>query len=158
MSSLAAQVGIVRAQNIDDDAQVRARTYELLDLLQDSIQIPADARVVIKVNLCLLLDCETGATVDPRLVRFLAEWLLERRSIREIVIAESDATALDADRAFHGLGWDRILAEVPNTRYLNLSADERVKVKLDGLFLKEVEMSRTFMEADYVISQYRKTC
>ena len=152
MSSQTAQVGIVRAQDIDDDALVRAKMYELLDLLQDSIQIPADARVVIKVNLCLLLDCETGATIDPRLVRFLAEWLLERRSIKEIVIAESDATALSADRAFYGLGWDRILAEVPKTRYLNLSGDERVKVKLDGLFLKEVEMSRTFMEADYVIS------
>jgi uncharacterized protein (DUF362 family) len=152
MSSLTAQVGIVRAQNIDDDALVRTKMYELLDLLQDSILIPADARVLVKVNLCLLLDCETGATVDPRLVRFLAEWLLERRSIREIVIAESDATALNADRAFYGLGWDRILAEVPKTRYLNLSCDERVKVKLDGLFLREIEMPRTFMEADYVIS------
>lgn len=152
MSRLTAQVGIVRAQNIDDDAQVRAKMYELLDLLQDSIQIPANARVLVKVNLCLLLDCETGATVDPRLVRFLAEWLLERRSIEEIVIAESDATALSADRAFYGLGWDRILAEVPKTRYLNLSCDERVKVKLDGLFFKELEMPRTFMETDYVIS------
>jgi uncharacterized protein (DUF362 family) len=152
MSSLTAQVGIVRARNIEDDALVRAKMYELLDLLQDSIRISASARVVIKVNLCLLLDCETGATVDPRLVRFLAEWLLERRSIREIVIAESDATALSADRAFYGLGWDRILAEVPKTRYLNLSRDERVKVKLDGLFLKVLEMPRTFIEADYVIS------
>lgn len=152
MPHLTAQVGIVRAEDIDDDALVRTKMYELLDLLQASIQIPADARVVIKVNLCLLLDCETGATVDPRLVRFLAEWLLERRSIREIVIAESDATALNADRAFYGLGWDRVLAGVPKTRYLNLSRDECVKVKLDGLFLKEFEMPRTFMEADYIIS------
>lgn len=152
MSSLSAQVGIVRAQNIDDDALVRTKMYDLLDLLQDSIQIPAEARVVIKVNLCLLLDCETGATVDPRLVRFLSEWLLERWSIREIIIAESDATALDADRAFYGLGWDRILVEVPKTRYLNLSNDERVKVKLDGLFFKELEMPRTFMVSDYLIS------
>jgi len=152
MSSLTAQVGIVRAQNIDDDALVKAKMYELLDLLQDNIQVPPDARVIIKVNLCLLLDCETGATVDPRLVRFLAEWLLERRSIKEIVIAESDATALSADRAYYVIGWDRILAEVPKMRYLNLSNDERVKIKLDGLFLKEVEMPRTFMEADFVIS------
>jgi uncharacterized protein (DUF362 family) len=152
MSSLTAKVGIVRAQDIDDDALVRAKMFELLDLLQDNIQVPADARVIIKVNLCLLLDWETGATIDPRLVRFLAEWLLEQRSIREIIIAESDATALSADRAYYGLGWDRVLAGVPKTRYLNLTGDERVKVKLNGLFLKEVEMSRTFMEADYLIS------
>ncbi len=73
MSPQTAQVGIVRVQNIDDDAQVRAKMFELLDLLQDSIRIPANARVLVKVNLCLLLDCETGATIDPRLVRFLAE-------------------------------------------------------------------------------------
>lgn len=152
MLSLTAQVGIVRAQNIDDDALVRMKMFELLDLLQSSIEIPANARVLVKVNLCLLLDCETGATVDPRLVRFMAEWLIERRSIKEIVIAESDATALSADRAFYGLGWDRILAGVPKTRYLNLSCDDRVKVKLKGLFFKEMEMSRTFMEADYIIS------
>jgi uncharacterized protein (DUF362 family) len=152
MASLIAQVGLVRAENIDDDSLVRTKLYELLDLLLDNIQIPADARVLIKVNLCLLLGCETGATVDPRLVRFLAEWLLERRSVKEIVIAESDATALDADRAYYGLGWDCILAEVPNTRYLNLTCDEVIKVKLDGLFLTELEMSKTFMEADYLIS------
>jgi uncharacterized protein (DUF362 family) len=152
MSSPIAQVGIVQAQNIDDDVLVREKMYELLDLLQDRIQVPPDARVLVKVNLCLLLDCETGATIDPRLVSYLAEWLLERRSIKEIVIAESDATALSADRAYYCLGWDRIFAEMPKTRYLNLTSDERVKVTLDGLFLKEVEMSRTFMEADYVIS------
>lgn len=152
MANLHAQVGIARAQDIDDDALVRAKVVELLALLQDSIRIPVDARVVIKVNLCLLLDCETGATIDPRLVKFLAEWLLDRHQIKEIIITESDATALSADRAYYGLGWDRILAGVPKTRYLNLSCDERVKVKVDGLFLKEIEMSKTFMEADYVIS------
>lgn len=152
MESLHAQVGIVRVQDIDDDDLVQVKMYELLDLLQNRIQVPAKARVVIKVNLCLLLDCETGATIDPRLVIYLAKWLMERRDIKEIVIAESDATALSADRAFYCLGWDRILAEVPGTRYVNLSCDERVKVKIDGLYLKEVDMSRTFMEADYVIS------
>ena len=152
MPSRTAQVGIVRAEDIDDDALVRQKMYELLDLLQDSIQLPEDAHVLIKVNLCLLLDCETGATIDPRLVRYLAEWLLERRSVREIVIAESDATALSADRAYYCLGWDQIFTDVPKTRYLNLTSDEHVKVTLNGLFFKELEMSRTFMESDYVIS------
>lgn len=152
MSGLTARVGIVQAQSIDDDSLVQAKMNELLDLLQDSIKLPPNARVVIKVNLCLLLDCETGATIDPRLVRYLAEWLLSRRHIKEIIITESDATALSADRAYYGLGWDRVLADVPKTRYLNLSCDERVKVKVDGFYFKEVEMSRTFMEADYVIS------
>ncbi len=152
MSHPMEQVGIIRVENIDDDAQVRTAMYALLNMLEDKIRLPMDARVVVKVNLCLLLDCETGATVDPRLVRYLAEWLLERRSIKEIVIVESDATALSADRAYYGLGWDITLAGLPKTRYLNLTSDEQVKVQLDGFFLKEFEMSKTFMEADYLIS------
>lgn len=152
MSQLMAQVGIVRVEDIDADAQVRVGMFELLDMLQDRIRLPNDAVVIIKVNLCLLLDCETGATVDPRLVRYLIEWLLERRSIKEIVIVESDATALSADRAYYGLGWDIALAGLPRTRYLNLTGDEQVDVQLDGLFLKEFKMSKTFMEADYLIS------
>jgi len=152
MNSLSAQVGIVQAQNIDDDLLVRTKMYELLDLLQDRIQIPENGRVLVKVNLCLLLDCDTGATIDPRLVRYLAEWLIEKYGVKEIVIAESDATTLSADRAFYGLGWDSILAQVPKTRYLNLTKDDLVKIKLDGLYFKELEMSKTFMEADYVIS------
>lgn len=152
MPSPAATVGIVRVQDIDDDAQVAAKLGELLTLLQDEVRVPAGALVMIKVNLCLLLDCETGATIDPRLVRFLAKWLLERCHPREIVIAESDATALSADRAFYGLGWDRLLCDLPKTRYLNLTSDEWVKVKVDGLYLKEIEMSRTFMDADFLIS------
>lgn len=147
-----AKVGIVQADDIDDDALVRSKMFELLDLLQESIHIPAEARVIIKINLCLLLDCETGATVDPRLVKFLAEWLLERCAVKEIILAESDATALNADRAYYGLGWDRVFAGVPKTRYLNLTRDERVKVELPGLYFKEVEMARTYMEADYTIS------
>ncbi len=148
-----ATVGIVRVPDIDDDAQVRSKMFELLELLAPAVRpIPANARIIVKVNLCLLLDCETGATIDPRLVRYLAEWLLERCDPQEIIIAESDATALSADRAFYGLGWDQMLCDLPRTRYLNLTADERVKVAVDGLCLHEAEMSRTFMEADYLIS------
>lgn len=146
------RVGIVRVENIDDDALVRAQMYALLDMLKENIRVPEAARVLIKVNLCLLLDCETGATIDPRLVKYLAEWLLERCGAREIIIAESDATALDADRAYACLGWEKMLANVPKTRYLNLTKDEKVTITLDGFLFKEITMSRTFMEAEYLIS------
>jgi uncharacterized protein (DUF362 family) len=152
MSDHNALVGIVKTEHIDDDDQVRAKMFELLDLLQDRIILPSKAQVIIKVNLCLLLDCETGATIDPRLVRYLAEWLLERRNVKEVIIAESDATALNADRAFYGLGWDQILSQVPNTRYLNLSKDEVSNIPIHGLFFTEIKMSKTYMQADYLIS------
>ena len=126
--------------------------FDLLELMQSNIQIPANARVLIKVNLCLLLGSETGTTVDPYLVWYLVQWLLERRDVKEITIAEADATHLSADLAFKILGWDQVFADMPRTRFLNLSTDELVSVELDGLFFERLEMSKTFMEADYLIS------
>ena len=152
MTQPKARIGILCVEDIDDDVLVRNKMFELLEMYHDTINLPPRARILIKVNLCLLLGCETGATVDPRLVKYLAEWLLEKYNIDEIVIAESDATALNADRAYYGLGWDQLLNDIPKLRYLNLSKDEIVKIKFDGLLFKELEMSKTFMEADYLIS------
>lgn len=152
MTMQIARVGIVKAEDIDNEKLVKTKMYELLDMFSDMIQIPANARILVKVNLCLLLGHETGATVDPKLVKYLAEWLLEKHNPLEIVIVESDATTLEADRAYSVLGWDRTLEGIPKVRYLNLSKDELVKVKLDGLYFKELEMSKTYMEADYLIS------
>jgi len=147
-----AQIGITKVTDVDKPAEVRMAMFDLLELMQSQVQVPANARVLIKVNLCLLLGSETGATVDPYLVRYLVEWLLEQRDIKEVIIAEADATHLSADLAFRILGWDQIFAGVPRTRFLNLSSDELVSVELDGLFFQRLEMSKTFMEADYLIS------
>lgn len=147
-----AQIGITKVADVDNPAEVRVAMFDLLELMQSNIQIPANARVLIKVNLCLLLGSETGTTVDPYLVWYLVQWLLERRDVKEITIAEADATHLSADLAFKILGWDQVFADMPRTRFLNLSTDELVSVELDGLFFERLEMSKTFMEADYLIS------
>lgn len=147
-----AHIGIAKVTDVDDAARVRTAMFGLLELMQSHIPVTADARVLIKVNLCLLRGCETGTTVDPYLVRFLVEWLLEKHAVKEVFIAEADATHLNADLAFQILGWDQVFADVPRTRFLNLSKDELVSVELDGLFFKRLDMSKTFMEVDYLIS------
>lgn len=147
-----AQIGITKVADVDDPMEVRMAMFDLLELMQSNIQVPANARVLIKVNLCLLKGSETGATVDPYLVRYLVEWLLEQRDVEEVIIAEADATHLNADLAFTILGWDQVFADVPRTRFLNLSSDELISVELDGLFFQRLEMSKTFVEADYLIS------
>ncbi|MBM3134678.1 MAG: DUF362 domain-containing protein [Chloroflexi bacterium] len=152
MTTEGAQIGITKVADVANPVAVRKAMFDLLELMQSYIQVPPNARVLIKVNLCLLLGSETGATVDPYLVRYLVEWLLEKRAVKEIVIAEADATHLNAELAFRILGWDQVLAGVPRTRFLNLSSDELVSVELDGLFFQRLEMSKTFMEADYLIS------
>src|SRR5437763_12086439 len=94
------QLAIPKVGDIDEAEQVRAGMFEALELIRDQVQIPAGGRVLIKVNLCLLLGSETGATVDPYLVKYLVEWLFEREQVEEVVIAEADATSLSADVAF----------------------------------------------------------
>lgn len=152
MPETSTRVAIVKTTEIDDDTVVRSKMFELLNQLKESIVVPENAHIIIKVNLCLLLDWETGATIDPRLVKYLAEWLQNQFRVKEIIVVESDATALSADRAYYGLGWDHILEDVPNLRYLNLTKDEHVKVNIEGLYFKELEMSKTYMEADYIVS------
>jgi uncharacterized protein (DUF362 family) len=146
-------VGITQTANVDSCPNIRAVFYELLGLLQPALPAPpAQARMLIKTNLCLIKGYETGATVDPFLVRCLVDWLLEQYAPAEIIIAESDATHLSADVAFKVLGWHKVFHNVPHTRLLNLSTDDRVEVPLDGLHFKTLHMSRTYMEADYLIS------
>lgn len=146
-------VGITQVSHLDQPPAIRAALHELLSLLHDVMPpLMLGARIVIKPNLCLIKGHETGATVDPLVVRYLAEWLLERYDPAEILIAESDATHLCADIAFKVLGWQQLFRDLPRTRWLNLSKDDLVEVKLDGLHFKSLTMSRAYMDADYLIS------
>jgi uncharacterized protein (DUF362 family) len=145
-------VTITRARDVDSPSEIRSAVTQLLDLIRPVIGLRPGARVLVKTNLCLIKGYETGATVDPFVVRSFTEWVLERFDPAEIIIAESDATHLSADMAFKVLGWRQVFRDVPRTRLLNLSTDQRVQVSLDGLYFKQLDMSRTYMEADYLIS------
>jgi len=146
------RVAIARVRDVDSHSEIRAAVAQLLELVQPVMQLSPHARVLVKANLCLIKSYETGATVDPFVVRSFAEWLLEHFDPAEIIIAESDATHLSADIAFKALGWQQVFRDIPRTRLLNLSTDPRVQVPLDGLYFKQLDMSRTYMEADYLVS------
>ena len=123
-----------------------------LDDLKPRIKLFPQAVVLIKINLCLLLGHETGATNDPRIVRFFCDWLMDRFNVKKIYLAEADATHLSADMAFRALGWERIFADAKKVELLNVSRDELKMVETGGTFLKSIEMSRTLMDADYLVS------
>jgi uncharacterized protein (DUF362 family) len=97
-------------------------------------------------------ECDSGVTVDPFIVRCLAEWLLQNYPIESVVVAEADATELNADLAFRALGWEEMFRSLPQVKLLNLTKDEKVGIKLDGLLFKELSMSRSYMESDFLIS------
>lgn len=145
---------IRRIEQSQSKTQIRDSLYNILNYLknQDKIKIFRRAKIMIKPNLCCIKGYETGATVDPFLVRCLVEWLLQNYDIDIIFIGESDATKLDADIAFEVLGWKHTFKSFSKVQLLNLTKDEYVEVKLNGLFFKELYMPKTYMESDFLIS------
>ncbi|MFX0124508.1 MAG: DUF362 domain-containing protein [Candidatus Hodarchaeota archaeon] len=159
-------MGIKEIDNIRNEYAIKKGLWDLLDLFSSHISLSRDSTVMIKVNLCLLMGPETGATVDPVVAKILCKWLLKNYQIRRIYIGEADATHLSADLAFKILGWEEIFHNFKKVELLNLSKDDQVKVQFQGLSIKNPNMSTKYMHADYLISlaklkthtQQRITC
>lgn len=140
---------ITNRKNKDD---IRCAMFSIFNTLMPYIELQKNSIIVTKINLCLLIGPETGGTVDPFLVECLVDWLQVNYSPKIIYIAESDATHLDADMAFKILGWQDLFNNQENVKLLNLSKDELVEVRLNGKFFKSLQMSKTYMECDYLVS------
>lgn len=146
-----AHVGLKRVCDIQQFASIRAAMFELLGPLRASSVLPHEGTIMIKVNLCLLMGPETGATVDPRVAHALVAWLRSETRARRIIIAEADATHLSADMAFRGLGWRSYFHQAdPDVEFVNLSTDARVEVPT--CYGTTVEMAQSYLEADALIS------
>lgn len=144
------RVCVERVRNVYCDEELKDALYSALDRLKDDLIVPQRAVVLIKLNLCLLKGPETGATVDPRVARGLIEWLLSNYSIEKIYLAEADATHLGADMAFRVLGWYDHFKDMERVELFNLSKDETVAIPCQHL--GELQMSKTMMEADLLVS------
>jgi len=147
-------VGIAKVSNIENKLEIRNALFNLLDQMKtrNMIKIKPKANVMIKPNICIVKGYETGATVDPFIVKCLVDWLLQNYDAEAITIGEADATQLNVDVAFKVLGWEETFSQYTNVRLLNLTKDERVKVNLNGLYFKNLSMSRSYMESDFLIS------
>lgn len=147
-----AVVAAMRVGDVKNEKEICRTMYALLDVMAPYIELKEASTVLIKVNLCLLIGPETGGTVDPVLVECLVDWLQERCSVKECIIAESDATHLSADLAFQVLGWRERFADKSGCRLMNLSNDEMREVALQGSHFQRLNLSKTYMEADFLIS------
>jgi len=144
-------VVLKKVASLHDYASVRDGVNALLDDQKGNLIVPGDATVLIKVNLCLLLGPETGATVDPRVALAIIEWLKANYRIRKVYIAEADATQLSADMAFKGLGWKQFFQERdPEVAFCNLSTDTRVPAPT--CYGSSIAMSDKYMNSDLMIS------
>jgi uncharacterized protein (DUF362 family) len=146
-------VAVGSVNNIDSGAEICQALFNILNSIKPTIKLCSNAVIVIKVNLCLLIGPETGGTVDPVIAKLLCRWFLENFEIKQIYLAEADATHLDADMAFRALGWGKVVDELEKVKFLNLSKDEQVAVKPKGAtYLREIKASTTMMEADFLVS------
>lgn len=142
-------------KSIENQNQINEAISFLLDEMKakDLLNIPSKSMVMIKPNICLVRTHETGATVNPYVVQCLVDWLLENYDINKIYIGEADATMLNVSVAFKALGWGEIFKDYPNVELLNLSRDDLLVTSLDdGFYFDQLEMSKKYMEADFLIS------
>ncbi|MFC1533115.1 DUF362 domain-containing protein [Thermodesulfobacteriota bacterium] len=144
-------VGGIKMSNYSTQEQISSGVYKIMDKFENIIPDLDNAFVMLKINLCLLIGPETGATVDPKVVRGLVDWFFERRNIKEIIIAESDATHMSAEIAYRALGWESYFEDLDNVRFLNLSKDRLVEVRSEKMYIKDLRMSETYMNCDWLI-------
>lgn len=147
-------VGIVKISKLQNKEEIKNCLENILNTLKEKnkVNIPINSNVMIKPNICLVKGYETGATVDPYIVKCLVDWILKNYKVKSIIIGEADATQLNIDLAFKVLGWEETFAGYQNVKLLNLSKDDLIDLNLNGLYFKNIKMSRTYMESDYLIS------
>jgi uncharacterized protein (DUF362 family) len=111
------------------------------------------AKVVIKPNMCYYWDKCTGETTDPVFVGALVEIIRKHVSNNvDIAVVESDASAMKCKYAFRLLGYEK-LAKDYGVRLVNLSEDERKKVKVNvGKKSYDLLLPNTIAEADLKIN------
>jgi hypothetical protein len=90
-------IAIAKVNDIDNRTEIKTALFGILDKLKHTAKfsVPSSARIMVKVNLCLVKGYETGTTVDPYIGRCLAEWLIKEFDPEIIYIGEADATLLD---------------------------------------------------------------
>jgi uncharacterized protein (DUF362 family) len=147
-------VGIAKVKHPQNKPEIESALFNLLDQMKDrrNIKIPQKPNIMIKPNICLVRGYETGATVDPFIVKCLVDWLLQNYDIETITIGEADATELNVEIAFKVLGWEDTFNQYPNVKLSNLTKDEYVDINLNGLYFKNLKMSKSYMESDFLIS------
>ena len=107
--------------------------------------------VVIKINLCDARTPETGAITHPLFLDALLKFLRENYENLKIFAAESDATVVLADKFIKWFGFLPVLKKW-NAKWVNLSKEELTTKKINGLFLKEIQLPKILCDNVYFIS------
>jgi len=125
-----------------------ARALELIDFgFKKGVK-----KIAIKPNLCYYWKSTTGETTDPHLVEAIIDVLRMKCEVDEILIVESDATAVKAKYAFRALGYER-LARRKKVRLLNLCENESLSgPHVSPTISREIRIPKILTEVDLFVS------
>lgn len=129
--------------------------YEYLKDATDILKLnmPQNARIIIKPNLNDLQGPQTGTTTDVETVDALIHFLNEQYSPDQVAIVESDSWCRLANEAFSKLGYKRLSEMYKNVKLINLSTAKKIKVSLPRpKGFKFLWIPKIFLEYDYYIT------
>ncbi|MBX5329166.1 MAG: DUF362 domain-containing protein [Candidatus Bathyarchaeota archaeon] len=132
--------------------RIKEATYHALDML--NLKPSRNLKhVMIKPNLCYYWDYSTGETTDPRLVSSIIDYIREKWNPEtEIVIVESDASAMRTKHAFKMLGYEA-LAEEKSVELMNLSEDETCEKEVTvGKRKFTLPLPKSLLECNFFIN------
>lgn len=144
-------VSFVRVRRQDSDALEEGikKSLDLIHLrFKDNIN-----RIVIKPNMCYYFHPSTGEVTDPHFVSALIDVLRESLPADpEILVVESDASAMKCRYSFSILGYDNIAKE-KDVELVNLSEQKKrlVDITVNGIKLK-FQVPEIFYDSDLVVN------
>lgn len=122
-------------------------TTRLLEHMDWASKIRKDAHIVLKPNLVIAATADGGATTHPEIVEAAIAYF-SNHGFERISIVESAWVGDSTARAFKVHGYQRF-ADQYGIGLVDVKHDTYVKTESHGF---SMEMSRTIMEADFLIS------
>lgn len=143
-------VSFVRVPN-DNLEALRKSIEESLRLISFNFSSKIE-RVVIKPNMCYYYHPSTGEVTDPYFVGALIDVLRKNLRNPEIMVVESDASAMKCKYVFSMLGYDK-LAREKEFKLLNLSKEKSriVNIEVCGVKFK-FHIPELFYSADLIVN------
>jgi uncharacterized protein (DUF362 family) len=129
--------------------------YEKLSSVLDVFAWPELKKcnvISIKINLCDARTPDTGAITHPLFLDALLKYIRDKCGYSVTInIVESDASVALPDLFIKWFGFIPTLKKW-EAKYVNLSKDGTIQVKLAGNFLNRLNVPRTIADTDYFIS------
>lgn len=110
-------------------------------------------RVLIKPNYVNASHPSTGVTTDPRVVKSIVEYLLDRGwSNKEFAVGEGGMANYDTMETFKAVGLVDQLKDL-DVKLIDLNAEPHVDVSIPGgKSLKSVKVAKSFVDYDCILS------